>query len=181
VFLGDQERTAVLADVHRALRPGGHLVFKTRRPEGRAWEEWEAQQGEAAARTPSGLVTQTFTGTRVNLLFVSFRHRLRPGRWHPRRLMLDPALPRRDEIERSLAHAGFMVADVRDAQWTWVTTLVVTTPRPGTSTRAGSGLRPKGSFASRHDRAERAEPCVCQSASRAAPVDRSGTITLYHF
>jgi hypothetical protein len=34
--------TRALQGIHTALRPGGHLVFETRRPERRAWEEWAA-------------------------------------------------------------------------------------------------------------------------------------------
>jgi SAM-dependent methyltransferase len=32
-----------LADVHRALRPGGVLAFESRDPDARAWEQWGAQ------------------------------------------------------------------------------------------------------------------------------------------
>ena len=31
---------ATLGGIHGALRPGGHLVFETRDPAARAWEEW---------------------------------------------------------------------------------------------------------------------------------------------
>lgn len=40
VFLTDDDWTATLRGVHAALHPRGHLVFETRRPEYRAWEEW---------------------------------------------------------------------------------------------------------------------------------------------
>ncbi|MDI6105056.1 class I SAM-dependent methyltransferase [Actinoplanes sp. NEAU-A12] len=46
VFLTDDEWDTVLRDLHARLRPGGFLVFETRRPEFRAWDEW------AAARAP---------------------------------------------------------------------------------------------------------------------------------
>jgi SAM-dependent methyltransferase len=41
VFLTDEEWLATLRGVYAALRPGGHLVFETRNPEGRPWEKLE--------------------------------------------------------------------------------------------------------------------------------------------
>ncbi|MBM7774483.1 SAM-dependent methyltransferase [Actinokineospora baliensis] len=40
VFLTDTDWSATLTAARMALRPGGHLVFETRRPERRAWLEW---------------------------------------------------------------------------------------------------------------------------------------------
>jgi ubiquinone/menaquinone biosynthesis C-methylase UbiE len=42
VFLTDDDWTQALQSIHTALGPGGYLVFETRRPERRAWEEWAA-------------------------------------------------------------------------------------------------------------------------------------------
>jgi SAM-dependent methyltransferase len=39
-FVGDDEWQRVLADCHRALRPGGHLTFESRNPFACAWEQW---------------------------------------------------------------------------------------------------------------------------------------------
>ncbi|WP_243057030.1 bifunctional 2-polyprenyl-6-hydroxyphenol methylase/3-demethylubiquinol 3-O-methyltransferase UbiG [Nocardioides sp. SR21] len=40
VFTSDDAWAAVLADLHRALVPGGTLAFETRNPAARAWERW---------------------------------------------------------------------------------------------------------------------------------------------
>ena len=40
VFLTDEAWAATLRAAHRALRPGGWLVFETRDPARRAWEQW---------------------------------------------------------------------------------------------------------------------------------------------
>jgi ubiquinone/menaquinone biosynthesis C-methylase UbiE len=42
VFLSDDAWARALLGIHAVLRPDGHLVFETRRPEYRAWEEWAA-------------------------------------------------------------------------------------------------------------------------------------------
>ena len=42
VFRTDDDWTQALQGIHAALRPSGYLVFETRRPERRAWEEWAA-------------------------------------------------------------------------------------------------------------------------------------------
>lgn len=42
VFLTDENWERALRGIGAALRPGGHLVFETRRPGYRAWQEWAA-------------------------------------------------------------------------------------------------------------------------------------------
>jgi SAM-dependent methyltransferase len=46
VFLTDDDWTRALQDIHAPLRPRGYLVFETRRPQHRAWEQWAANAGE---------------------------------------------------------------------------------------------------------------------------------------
>jgi len=115
VFLDDDSWAAVLRDAHRLLRAGGHLVLETRRPEDRAWERWRTEQGPRTAGTPDAPVTRWFTVTRVDLPFVSFRDEfdLPDGS----RVVSCSTLRfrGREEVERSLAAAGFTVVDVRDA------------------------------------------------------------------
>ncbi len=115
VFLEEDEWTAVLDDVHRCLRPGGHLAFETRRPEARAWEAWGKEPEQAVVRTPSGVVTRTFTLTEVDLPFVSFRYDydFPDGTGVVSRSTL--RFRGREEIERTLAKVGFSVVDVREA------------------------------------------------------------------
>jgi ubiquinone/menaquinone biosynthesis C-methylase UbiE len=98
VFLADAELSATLRGIHAALRPGGHLVFESRRPEHRAW-----------------LVTLRREVTAVDLPLVSFRqtYTFADGT----RIVSESTLRFRSqaEIERSLGAAGFVVLDVTDA------------------------------------------------------------------
>jgi SAM-dependent methyltransferase len=117
VFGSDDDWAQVLQGVHRALRPGGHLVFETRRPQYRAWEKWAADPGPVTLDVPGiGTVEQRLDVTEVNLPFVSFRGTYR---FHSDGEVLtsDSTLRFRDraEVEASLAAQGYRVLDVRDA------------------------------------------------------------------
>jgi len=109
VFLGD-DWEATLRGVHGALRPGGHFVFETRRPERRAWEDW----ARAKPRVLVG-VREQLELLGVNLPFVSFRHTYR----FPDGLEIasDSTLRFRSraEVEASLVRCGFSVVKVLDA------------------------------------------------------------------
>ncbi|MHB8295458.1 MAG: class I SAM-dependent methyltransferase [Acidimicrobiales bacterium] len=117
VFLSDAEWAETLQAIRGALAPGGHLVFETRRPERRAWEDWAVDAGPDVRDVPGiGEVEQRRELTRVALPYVSFRHRYR---FVPDGLVLtsESTLRFRDrgEIDQDLARAGFEVLDVRDA------------------------------------------------------------------
>ena len=110
VFLGDEEWEAALRGTRAALRPGGWLVFETRRPERRAWEDWATRP----ERTVGG-VTERLEVLDVRLPFVSFRHTYRfPDGTEA---ASDSTLRFRacDEVADSLVACGFRVLDVRDA------------------------------------------------------------------
>lgn len=117
VFLSEEDWAANLQGIHRALRPHGHLVFETRRPERRAWEEWAADVGPVTVDVPgTGPVQRRMEATEVSLPFVSFRYTYR--------FLADGAVVtsdstlrfwRRDEVESSLAAGGYRVVDVREA------------------------------------------------------------------
>ncbi|MBW4719654.1 class I SAM-dependent methyltransferase [Saccharothrix obliqua] len=114
VFLGDDEWTAALRAVHAAVRPGGHLVFETRRPERRAWEDWH---GEEERDVPGvGRVVQRLEVTSVDLPYVSFRHTCRFA-VDGEVITSDSTLRfrDRDEVAESLTATGYRVVDVRDA------------------------------------------------------------------
>jgi ubiquinone/menaquinone biosynthesis C-methylase UbiE len=54
VFVADDEWAATLRACWLALRPGGHLVFESRRPEDEAWTRWTRQTTLTRADLPDG-------------------------------------------------------------------------------------------------------------------------------
>ncbi|TKG72903.1 class I SAM-dependent methyltransferase [Prauserella endophytica] len=117
VFLTDEAWSKTLRGVHAALRPRGHLVFETRRPERRAWEDWAADTRVVTVDVPGiGRVRRWLEVTDVSPPLVSFRHVYRflsDGAV----LTSDSTIRFRDraEVEASLAAEGFRVLDVRGA------------------------------------------------------------------
>lgn len=116
VFLTDQDLSSTLRGIHAALRPGGHVVFESRRPEYQAWAEWEQDSAEAAAIVDGvGTVTLRRDVTAIDLPLVSFQqiYTFPDGM----RIASDSTLRFRSqvEIDRWLVEAGFLVLDVRDA------------------------------------------------------------------
>ncbi|AGL16016.1 class I SAM-dependent methyltransferase [Actinoplanes sp. N902-109] len=117
VFLTDDDWAQTLRGIHRALRPGGHLVFETRRPEFRAWEEWAADSHTVVRDTPaSGPVERRFQLTDVSLPLVSFRYTYRFRR-DGTEVVSDSTLRFRshDEVTSTLTVNGYHVVDVREA------------------------------------------------------------------
>ncbi|MFC4145004.1 class I SAM-dependent methyltransferase [Micromonospora mangrovi] len=117
VFLTDDGWARTLRGVHAALRPHGHLVFETRRPERRAWQEWATESGPTIRQVPGvGAVERHLTVTDVSLPLVSFRYTFRfPADGTV--LTSDSTLRfrERDEVESGLTAAGYRVLDVRQA------------------------------------------------------------------
>jgi len=116
VFVDDGEWSDVLGGVRGVLRDGGHLVFETRDPSFRAWEEWTRDLSISVRDTIGGPVEHWVELTKVDVPLVSFRHTFR---------FLDGGdmvtsdstlrFRERDEIAASLSAAGFAVDDVRNA------------------------------------------------------------------
>lgn len=52
VFRTDDDWARALSRIHAALRPGGHLVFETRRPERQAWREWQTDDAPLVLDVP---------------------------------------------------------------------------------------------------------------------------------
>jgi SAM-dependent methyltransferase len=117
VFITDDGWTQALQAIRAALRPRGYLVFETRRPERRAWEEWAADIDPVILDIPgSGAVEQRREVTAVSLPLVSFRYTYT--------FLADGAVVTsdstlrfrsRDEVESDLAAHGYRVLDVREA------------------------------------------------------------------
>ena len=117
VFLTDEDWAQALQGIAAALRPGGYLVFETRRPERRAWEEWAADTGPVSLDIPgTGSVERRSEVTDVSLPFVSFRDTYR-FRADGTVVTSDSTLRfrSRDELETSLVTQGYRVLDVREA------------------------------------------------------------------
>lgn len=144
VFLGDGEWARTLTDIRAALGQHGVLIFESRVPSRRAWEQWTP---EATRRTVNiagvGTVEYTVSLLDVSLPFVRFR-----SSYHfandDRVLVSDSTLRFRDleELRGSLHSAGFRLAEVRDAPdrpgCEYV--VVATTDRP----KSGLGRRVAG-------------------------------------
>ncbi len=117
VFLTDEDWARTLQGIAAALRPGGYLVFETRRPERRAWEEWAADAGPVSLDIPgTGSVERRSEVTDVSLPFVSFRDTYR-FRADGTVVTSDSTLRfrSRDEVASSLVTQGYRVLDVREA------------------------------------------------------------------
>ncbi len=117
VFLTDEDWNQALQGIHAALRPHGYLVFETRRPERRAWEEWAADTSPVILDIAgSGPVEQRREITEVSLPFVSL-HNTYTFLADSEALTSDSTLRlrSRQEVESSLADQGYQTLDVREA------------------------------------------------------------------
>jgi SAM-dependent methyltransferase len=117
VFLSDEDWAATLRAAHAALRPGGRLIFETRDPAAKAWLGWNRERSYKHTVIPGVGGVETW----VELVDVSGD--LVSFRWtfvfesDGARLTSDSTLRfrRREEVAASLAAAGYVVDDVRDA------------------------------------------------------------------
>jgi SAM-dependent methyltransferase len=117
VFVSDEEWAATLTAVRAALRAGGRLVFETRDPARQAWREWDRAHTLTRTVIPDvGAVTTWYDVTDVDPPLVSFRA-TNVFEADGAVLTSDSTLRfrSRDEIERSLTAAGYVVDEVRDA------------------------------------------------------------------
>ncbi|HMJ77667.1 MAG TPA: class I SAM-dependent methyltransferase, partial [Iamia sp.] len=126
VFTTDEAWAATLAGIHATLRPGGHLVFETRRPEVRAWEGWDGL-GER-----TGDLEWWYDLVEVAEPLVTFRWSFRFAS-DDALLTSDSTLRfrTRAEVEATLVAAGLVLDDVRDAPDRPGKELVFVAHRPG--------------------------------------------------
>jgi SAM-dependent methyltransferase len=119
VFRTDADWQATLAAVHAALRPGGRLVFESRDPDRRAWEEWTEDQTRSTTDVPGvGRVTDWVQVIEVSddgeiVTFESPNVFEADGTTIVARSTL--RFRPRDDLEASLTAAGFAIDEVRDA------------------------------------------------------------------
>jgi SAM-dependent methyltransferase len=117
VILADEDWTRTLHAIGAALHPRGYLVFETRRPEHRTWEEWAAEVAPVILDIPGvGPVERRREVTGVSYPLVHLRDTYR--------FLTDGTavtsestrrFRSRDEVAASLAACGYQVLDVRDA------------------------------------------------------------------
>jgi SAM-dependent methyltransferase len=117
VFLTDDEWMSTLRALHRALRPGGRLVFESRDPARMAWLQWGRDESHRWTEIPgTGAVEAWSEVTEVAGDLVSFR-------WtyvfpSDGAVITSDSTLRfrgRDELAFSLQRTGFTVDEVRDA------------------------------------------------------------------
>lgn len=111
----EQDWARTLSVVRRCLRPGGHLVFETRRPERRGWEEWTREQSETVTEVPGhGSIRHWVQLTGVDLPLVRFEA-VRVFRDQTLTSCSTLRFRSEDEIAASLALSGYDVLEVRGA------------------------------------------------------------------
>lgn len=116
-IVSSSDWTDTLAAAYAALRPGGRLVFETRVPARRAWEQWTREHTYSIDDVPGVGRVESWTDLLdVDVPLVSFR-----GTYvfesDGAVLTSDSTLRfrERDEVEVDLREQGFVVDEVRDA------------------------------------------------------------------
>jgi SAM-dependent methyltransferase len=106
-----------MAGAREALRPGGFLVFETRDPAARAWEEWNPEVSHQFTPLPNADTVETWGDVvDMSLPLVTFR-------WNfvfatdGEHITSDSTLRFREcqEVEADLAAHGYRLHEVRDA------------------------------------------------------------------
>jgi SAM-dependent methyltransferase len=121
VFRTDEEWARALDGVRDVLRPGGSLVFETRVPDRQAWLGWTREHRSARRHIPGiGEVEMWNDLLEVALPLVTFQqsYRFPPGILPDGDVVNSVSTLRfreLDEIEETLADAGFEVHEVLDA------------------------------------------------------------------
>ena len=117
VFLTDDDWSATLRGIRGALRPRGMLVFETRDPLRRAWEQWTPDLTRTVVDVPGvGVVESWEEVTKVAGSLVTFRSMTAFRRDD---VVLESTstlrFRQRSEIEDSLVREGYELTEVRDA------------------------------------------------------------------
>ncbi|MFE9814445.1 class I SAM-dependent methyltransferase [Streptomyces sp. NPDC005773] len=106
-----------LRGAYEALRPGGRLVFETRDPARRAWEEWTREHSYRVTEIPAvGQVESWVELVEVSGPLVTFRWTY--GFAADGQVLTSDSTLRfreREEVEQDLIGRGYVVDEVRDA------------------------------------------------------------------
>ncbi|UVY85119.1 class I SAM-dependent methyltransferase [Brachybacterium sp. NBEC-018] len=116
VFLTDESWLRTLRGIRAALRPGGWFVAESRRPERRAWEEWQADTDPQVHEVPGvGHVRSRARLVEVALPLVTFTDDFRFEDGATRSSTSTLRFRTEVELRASLAEAGLEVRDIREA------------------------------------------------------------------
>lgn len=117
VFITDEEWEETLLAVRDVLRPGGRLVFETRKPEAQAWMNWNRESTYERVDIPYyGIVESWVDITDVQNSLVSFQSTY-VFESDGATITSDSTLRFRsfEEIDNSLKDVGLSVEEVREA------------------------------------------------------------------
>ena len=108
LFAEEDAWSAVLGDLHEALRPGGALAFESRNPTARGWERWTREHTLRTVETDEGPVEfwhQTLEVAMPLVTYATFDRNLRTGVEYSDSEVL--AFRDAEAMRESLDHAGF--------------------------------------------------------------------------
>jgi hypothetical protein len=114
-IVDEQDWVLTLAVVRRCLRPGGHLVFETRRLARRGWEQWTRELSETVTEVSGyGSIRHWVQLTEVDLPLVTFEA---VRVFNDQTLSSTSTLRFRTEeaVTASLVATGYEVDEVREA------------------------------------------------------------------
>ena len=112
-IVADDEWAEILADLRRALVPGGRLAFDSRDPAARRWERWNPADSRRRLTLPDGITVDTWIEliqVRDNL--VTFRHHCVFPHGEELRSLGTLRFRTEAELRAALTDAGFTVQRV---------------------------------------------------------------------
>ncbi len=113
VFTDDESWLNALADLHRALVPGGVLAFESRNPSARKWQEWNREATLRTVATPDGEIEfwhETVSAELPLVAYDTFTKNLRTQEQEVNRDVL--AFRDENALRSSVESVGFVVTDV---------------------------------------------------------------------